>query len=101
LSRAGKLKLVIITGFFIQNTDSRIDLLVVGDTLRKGTLENAIAMVEAEIGREIRYAAFDTADFNYRLKMYDKLIRDVLDFPHEKILNKLNIPENKPSIFDQ
>ncbi|MBA3550915.1 hypothetical protein H0W32_01760, partial [Patescibacteria group bacterium] len=39
LSRVGKLKLVIISGFFIQNWDSRVDLLVVGDNLRKGTLD--------------------------------------------------------------
>jgi hypothetical protein len=38
-------------------------------------------------------ALFDTEEFMYRLKMYDKLLRDVLDYPHEKIVNKIDHPE--------
>jgi hypothetical protein len=91
LSRVGKLKLVIVAGVFINNWDTRIDLLVVGDNMRKSALENLIKTIESEIGREIRYAYFETPDFHYRLGMYDKLIRDVLDFPHEKILDKINV----------
>ena len=95
LARVGKLKLVIVSGLFIQNWDSRIDLLVVGDNLRKGTLENTIKILESEIGREIRYAAFETSDFKYRLAVYDKLIRDILDYAHEKLLDKLDIEAKK------
>jgi hypothetical protein len=91
LNRVGRLKLVIVSGVFINNYDSRIDLLVVGDLIRRSTIENVIKTIESEIGREIRYAYFETADFQYRLGIYDKLIRDILDFPHEKILDKLNV----------
>jgi hypothetical protein len=91
LTRVGRLKLVIVSGLFINNYDSRIDLLVVGDLIRKSTLENVIKTIESEIGREIRYTYFETADFQYRLGIYDKLIRDILDFSHEKILDKLNV----------
>jgi hypothetical protein len=91
LARVGKLKLIIVSGVFINNWDSRIDILIVGDNLRKGTLENILKTIESEIGREIRYAYFETPDFQYRLGIYDKLIRDILDFPHEKILDRLNI----------
>jgi hypothetical protein len=91
LSRVGRLKLVIVAGVFIQNWDSRVDLLVVGDNLKRGVLESIIKTLEAELGREIRYAAFETPDFQYRLSMYDKLIRDILDYEHEKILDKLNV----------
>ncbi|MES2437297.1 MAG: hypothetical protein V4519_04805 [Patescibacteria group bacterium] len=91
LARVGKLKLVIISGFFIQNWDSRVDLLVVGDNLRKGTLENVVRTLESELGKEIRYASFETADFQYRLGVYDKLVRDILDYEHEIILDKINV----------
>lgn len=91
LARVGKLRLVIVSGVFINNWDTRIDLLVVGDNLRKGTLENVIKTIESEIGREIRYAFFETADFKYRLGIYDKLIRDILDYPHEKILDRSGV----------
>ena len=91
LARVGKMKLVVVSGAFIQNWDSRVDLLIVGDNIKKGTLENVIKTIESEVGREIRYASFETPDFKYRLGVYDKLIRDILDFPHEAILDKLNM----------
>lgn len=91
LSKAGNMKLIIISGIFIQAPESRVDLLVVGDHIKKGSVENAIRTIEAEMGKEIRYAVFETADFQYRLGLYDKLIRDILDFSHEKIVNKIGV----------
>ena len=91
ISRAGKIQLLIISGIFIKDPDSRVDLLVVGDNLKQGMLDNIVKTIESEIGREIRYADFETSEFNYRHSMFDKLIRDILDYPHEKIINKLNL----------
>lgn len=96
LGAAGRLKLVVIAGIFIQNPDSRVDVLVVGEHLKRGALENAIRNLEAEIGKELRYAAFETSEFNYRLGMYDKLVRDILDYPHKTILDRLGLPSLKP-----
>jgi hypothetical protein len=91
ISRAGKIQLLIISGIFIKNPDSRADLLVVGDNLKQGQLDNIMKTIESEIGKEIRYAVFETSEFKYRLSMFDKLIRDILDYPHEKIINKLGL----------
>ena len=91
ISRAGKIQLLVISGIFIKYEEARIDLLVVGDNLRLGTLENIVKTIESEIGKEIRYAVFETSEFNYRNSVFDKLIRDILDYPHEKIINKLNL----------
>lgn len=91
LAHVGKLKMVIVAGVFIQNPDSRVDLLIVGDNLRRGSIDRIVKMMEAEIGKELVFAAFETADFHYRLGMYDKLIRDILDYPHQKLLDRLNL----------
>lgn len=91
ISRAGKIQLLIISGIFIKYPEARIDLLVVGDNLKLGSLENIIKVIESEIGKEIRYTVFETSEFTYRYSVFDKLIRDILDFPHEKIINKLNL----------
>ena len=91
ISRAGKIQLLIISGIFIKDPDSRADLLVVGDNLKQGQLNNIIKTIESEIGKEIRYAVFETPEFKYRLSMFDKLLLDILDYPHEKIINKLNL----------
>ncbi|MBL7045187.1 MAG: hypothetical protein ISR98_01125 [Parcubacteria group bacterium] len=94
LSVAGVIKLIVISGVFIQNLDSRIDLLIVGNGIKKGQLETAIKSIESEIGRELRYAVFETQEFKYRMGIYDRLIRDVFDYEHDVILDKIGIAEN-------
>ncbi len=91
ISRAGSIRLILISGLFLHERDSRIDILVVGDRLSQAKLLAIISSIEAEVGKELRYAAFETTDFQYRLSLYDKLIRDILDYKHKKILNKLGI----------
>src|SRR3989338_4619460 len=81
--KVGQVKLLVASGVFIKNDGSRVDLLVVGDKLRKAGIEEGVRKLEAEIGTEIVYAIFDTKEFIYRLNMYDKLVRDILDYPHE------------------
>ena len=90
LGRAGKLKLVIVAGVFTQDKDSRVDIFVVGNNIKKNTLSNVIKSIEAELGKELIYAYFETQDYQYRLGMYDKLIRDVLDYPHQVLLDKIS-----------
>ena len=84
--KVGKIKFLLVSGIFIKNPDSRIDLLVVGDSMKKKKIEEEIRKIEAEIGAELVYAVFDSKEFSYRLNMYDKLVRDILDFPHEILL---------------
>jgi hypothetical protein len=59
--------------------------------LNKAAVDRVIHTLESELGSELRYAVFETSDFSYRLNIYDKLIRDVFDFPHEKILDRIGI----------
>ena len=54
--------------------------------MKRGRIEGGIRKLEAEIGMELAYTVFDTKEFIYRLNMYDKLVRDILDYPHEVIL---------------
>lgn len=90
LHPAGRMKLVIASGF-LTDSDGNIDLLVVGDKLHKVSLENAIKSIESEIGRELKYSAFETPEFEYRMSIYDRLVRDIVDFPHVKLYDRLGI----------
>lgn len=85
---AGKLDLLVASGFFTNVPDARVDLLLVGKKLKKSIIEKAISVIESEIGRELTYALFETEDFLYRAHMYDKLVRDVIDFPHVKVVDR-------------
>lgn len=94
-SSAGRVKLFIASGVFIQVWDTRVDLLIVGDDLNMNRLDSIIKSIESEIGKEIVYSAFETSDFEYRYGMHDRLIRDILDLPHATLVDKLGIDENK------
>ncbi len=89
LSRAGKLKFVVVAGVFLHDWDGRVDLVVVGDNIKTSVAENAIRSIEADMGRELQYVIFETDDFKYRYGMYDKLVRDILDFNHQVLLDKI------------
>lgn len=91
LSRHGKLKLVIAAGVFIQDTDSRVDLLIVGDEIKENTLKNTISVLESEIGKQLRYTVLTVQDFKYRLGVYDRLVRDILDYPHQIFLDRIGV----------
>ena len=91
--KVGQVKLLIVSGVFIKNYDSRVDLLIVGDKMKKGKIEEGIRKLEAEIGAELVYAVFNTKEFIYRLNMYDKLVRDILDYPHEILLQAKELSE--------
>jgi len=84
--KVGRIKLFVVSGIFIKNDDSRVDLLIVGDNMKKSPIEKGIRKLEAEIGMELVYAVFNTKEFLYRLNMYDKLVRDIIDYPHEVLL---------------
>jgi hypothetical protein len=91
LRAAGGLKLVIMAGIFVGDWEGPLDLLIVGDRINERTLKVRVRSLEADLGKEIRYAAMSTQDFFYRLNMSDKLLRDVIDYPHAIVLDRLNI----------
>jgi hypothetical protein len=64
-----------------------MDIFIVGDKLKKNVLQQIIKGLEADIGKELNYVVFDTDEFKYRLDMYDKLVCDSIDLPHEKIID--------------
>ncbi|MCC6198927.1 hypothetical protein IT401_01830 [Candidatus Nomurabacteria bacterium] len=83
---AGKIQFLVISGVFLQQLEGRLDLLIVGDNLRKNFVQKTVQILESELGKELSYALFDTQDFKYRVSMYDKLLRDVFDYPHERLI---------------
>jgi len=89
MSAVGKIKLIVLAGEFIRDTNSRIDIMIVGDAIKTSRLKAAVAELEAHMGKELRYSEFTTTDFMYRIGVYDRLIRDVLDYPHQILIDKL------------
>ena len=91
IKRLGKIRLAILSGIFVNDETSRLDLMIVGDDIKKRSLEKFLAMTESELGKTLRYSVMDTDEFRYRMNMYDRFLRDILERNHEKLINKLNV----------
>ncbi len=90
LRPAGLMKFIVLSGVFTGEWNGRLDILIVGDKVKASLLRKQIHQLESEIGKELRYALLTSEDFLYRVNMNDKLVRDVLDYPHKVVLNKFN-----------
>jgi hypothetical protein len=87
----GTLKLIVVCGVFVGEWDAPLDALIVGDRVNERKLRDKIRKLEAEVGREIRYALLSSENFLYRININDHLIKDVFDYPHRIVHDKLNI----------
>lgn len=96
LRKAGPLDFVVAAGVFVREFDGRMDVLLTMKHLVDSKVEVAIRSLEAELGIEIRYAAMKTEDLKYRVGMYDKLTRDVFDYPHQILIDKVGIRDELP-----
>ena len=91
LKTLGRINLAIISGVFVNTDNARVDIMIVGDHLKNNKLSAFIKDLEAEVGKEIDFVVLSTADFKYRYDMFDRFIKDVLEKPHEKLINKLKL----------
>jgi len=83
------LKFVALSGIFSGSANGGLDILIVGDNIRKGRLDKILGKTESELGHEIKYVLFDTKEFKYRHSMYDKFVMDVLDGDHDVLMDSM------------
>lgn len=85
----GEVKLGLVSGIFINNKKSKTDLFLVVDNLSRAKLKHLIDELETEMGREINYSLMNLEEFRYRIKMFDKFVLEILEQPHEIIVNEI------------
>ena len=85
----GRIKLFIVSGVFIGEEKSRVDILIVGEAINKPKVDKLLKVLSAELGREVIYSVMDVEEYDYRFKMYDKFVRDIVDMPHERVVDRL------------
>jgi predicted transcriptional regulator len=85
----GRLKLFITSGVFIGDPKSRVDVLIVGESINRQKAEKVFEQLAAELGREVIYSIMDVEEFEYRFKMYDKFVRDIMEMEHETVIDKM------------
>ena len=80
-----------LAGVFIGQENARTDILMVGEGITKTKLNQFLATTESEIGKTLHYTLMSTDEFRYRRDMYDRFLRDILEYPHEKLINRLGV----------
>jgi len=87
--KAGKIKMLVLSGIFVKDDDRKIDILVVGEKINKLKMQSVLSTLESEVGKELRYSLFTPEEFAYRMDMYDQLLLDIFEYPHERLVDTL------------
>jgi len=92
----GRVKLAVIAGIFVSKPDdltyeTPADLFVVGDDIDRARLTKFLKSLEADMGTEVRFGVMEKDEFKYRYDMFDRFLRVLLEGPHRKIINKLEL----------
>ncbi|NTW14040.1 MAG: hypothetical protein HGA31_03365 [Candidatus Moranbacteria bacterium] len=90
---AGDVKLILISGMFLNNPKSKADMVLVINNAHRVKLKQSIEKLEAEIGQEVRFVVMDTDELHYRLNMLDRFLIEFMEGPYQEVLNRL--PELK------
>ncbi|MDP2838008.1 MAG: hypothetical protein Q8O53_01900 [Candidatus Moranbacteria bacterium] len=89
----GEVKLTLISGLFLNYPKSKVDMILVVNNVNRTKLKHAIAHLEAEVGKEIRFVLMNNEELHYRLNMLDRFFIEFLEGPYEAVTNK--VPELK------
>lgn len=78
LKKIGTIKVMILTGLFINQLDSEIDLFLVGD-FDKIKLAKLVKELEKDLVKEINYSVMTEDEFKYRREIADIFLYNILD----------------------
>lgn len=86
---AGKIKLMILTGHFINEDTVPVDLFMVGDVNRT-KLEPLLTKFKKEFGFNIRFTVIPPAEYAYRKDITDKFLFSILNGRKVVVFDELN-----------
>ncbi|MBI4050854.1 MAG: hypothetical protein HY396_02675 [Candidatus Doudnabacteria bacterium] len=89
LKRFAAAKLVILSGVFTFQPQLPADILIVGEGINSLRLSQIISEIEKIVGQEVNYTVMEPSEYLYRKMMSDRLVRDILDYPHLVLVDHL------------
>jgi hypothetical protein len=87
----GRTKYMMLSGVFTGDEKSRCDILYVGESIKKNIADKLMLDLQAEVGKKLNILILDIEEFDYRYKMFDRLVRDSLKDNKIVLVNKLSI----------
>ena len=97
LRKAGTIDFLVVAGVFVREFEQQLDVLITMKKVSQAKIETAIRSLEAEIGIEIRFAVMTSDDLLYRVGMNDKLTRDLFDYKHQVLVDKIGVRDERHS----
>jgi hypothetical protein len=85
----GDVKLVLLSGTFLNYPKSKVDMVLVVNNVNRSKLNNVMNSLEADLGKEVSYVLMNNEEFKYRLDMLDRFLLDFLEGPHTELVNKI------------
>lgn len=92
IKKLGNVGLAFLSGKFVQDSYSNIDLFIVGD-VNRAKLTKFVEGMERQVGREINYTVMTEEEFSYRRNLNDRFLADVLDSKKQLIIDNLIKPK--------
>ncbi len=89
LKTIGEVKLILISGLFLNYPKAKVDMILVVNNLNRAKLRQAIAHLEAEVGKEVRFVLMNSEELQYRLNMLDRFFIEFLEGPYEEVVNRV------------
>lgn len=89
LKVVGEVKLILISGLFLNYPKSKVDMILVVNNINRSKLRQAIQHLEAEVGKEIRFVLMNAEELHYRLNMLDRFFIEFLEGPYEEVVNRV------------
>lgn len=89
LKHIGDVKLAMISGVFMNNPKSKVDMVIVANNVSRGKLKSMMSMLEAEIGKEVSFVLMNSEEFKYRLDMLDRFLFDFMEGTHQVLIDKI------------
>lgn len=83
-------KLVLLSGVFVAEPSTKVDVLVAGK-INRAQFKKVMASIESFEGRELNYTTMKLDDFYYRLQVRDRFVSEIIQGDHKVLLDKDNI----------
>ncbi len=90
IKQIGRLKLLILAGIFVGDSQAPVDLLLVG-RLSKQKLLPLIKQLEKELEQEINYSIMDLAEFKYRRDVTDVFLYNILEGKKIVVIDEIGL----------
>lgn len=89
IKELGKVKLLMLTGQFMNDTTVPVDLFMVGE-VNRSKLEILLHKFKEQFGFDIRFTVIPVSEFNYRREITDKFLFSILNSRKVVVFDELH-----------